>query len=142
MSRIPCLLLLLTAVCCSAPSQDEITLLRFQEAEAQFEAEDYDDAAPLYAYVVRHREMIRIAHVKLAICYEKLGRETEAIRVLERMLKYVDPTNETAMRNLLRLYARRDYAGDGIRIRRHLLENNPGDAEELRKEIGRLEGTE
>lgn len=123
---------------CSTLSEDEVARDLYEKAGAHFEKGEYEDAAPLYAYVIRKRERIRDAHLRLAVCLEKTDRPVEALTVLERYLRYVDPSDADALRSAARLYAGRGYAEEAKRTYRKLLDSNPPDADEIRAEMARL----
>ena len=52
-------------------------------AREHFEAGRWNDAAPLYERVIGRRPSLLDAYHDLGACYEKLGRDSEAIRIYE-----------------------------------------------------------
>lgn len=123
---------------CSTPDEETLAREKYEAAAPLFDAGDYAAAAPLYEYVVWKRPKIKDAHIRLAVCYEKIGRDTEAISVLEKMVKLLDPDDAIALRNLARLYVHRGYVAEAVSTYRRILGRNPRDAEQILQEIARL----
>jgi DNA-binding SARP family transcriptional activator len=109
----------------------------YEDAEAYFAAGRYADATPGYEFVIRARNRWKDPYVKLARCHEALGREDEAVRILDRLLAY-DHFDEDALRLLGRLCARRGATERALDSYRRLRELRPGDRS-LDGEIARLE---
>lgn len=100
----------------------------------------YADAVPYYDEGIERRPKLREAYHELGDCYEKLGKETDAIRIYERGLKAADPRDEIGLRALARLYEKRGLVDDAIRTLRVLVAVAPGDAAAA-KDLARLEAT-
>lgn len=98
----------------------------------------YADAVPYYDEGIERRPKLREAYHELGDCYEKLGKENDAIRVYERALKAADPRDEVPLRALARLYEKRGLIDDAIAMLKRLREAAPGDAAAA-KDLERLE---
>jgi len=85
---------------------EEEALEVFDEAETQFAAGRFDDAATGYEFVIKARNRWKEPHLKLARCYEALGRTDEAIGALQKLLAF-DRHDETGLREVARLEAMR-----------------------------------
>lgn len=88
------------------PAPEEEALEVFEEAEQQFAAGRWQDAAVGYEFVIHARNRWKEPHLKLARCYEALGRPDEAIRVLRKLLAF-DRDDENGLREVARLEAMR-----------------------------------
>ncbi len=128
----------LAAGCAAAPTPEEQALERYERANALFEQRLYREAIPHYEFALSVRDRLKDAYHRLSRCYEAVGEEGRALDVLERARR-VDRYDETTLRNLGRLYARRGLVDEAIRAWKDLLEVRPGD-EAIRAEIARLEG--
>ena len=84
---------------------EERALDVFEQAEAHFAAKRYADAAPEYEFVIEARNRWKEPYFKLARCHEAMGREEQAVKVLERLLR-VDPGDGPARTELARLQSR------------------------------------
>jgi len=126
------------AGCSPAPAPDEEALERYHRANNLFERRLFREAIPDYEFALSIRDRLKDAYYRLALCHEELGEESRAIGVLERARR-VDRHDETALRNLGRLYARKGFVEEAIRAWKDLQEVRPGD-EAVRAEIARLEG--
>ncbi|HZF00045.1 MAG TPA: tetratricopeptide repeat protein [Planctomycetota bacterium] len=138
-ARALLLLALLPAGCWpnNPDAPEETALERFQMAEEYLAGGHYYAAAIEYEFVVRHRWRWKEPYIKLARCYESLGRDEDAIADLERLL-VVDSRDEDALRSLGRLYAKRGDAARAIAQYRQLRTLHPEDRS-LDGEIARLE---
>ena len=89
--------LLLAAGCGrpAAPSVEELALERLAEADAHFERRQWAEAAAAYEEVVRRRDLIRDAWLRLATAYAEMGERGKAVGTLDRWLR-IDPTDEEA----------------------------------------------
>jgi tetratricopeptide (TPR) repeat protein len=88
----------------STPEEEALEV--FDAAENQFAAGRFDDAATGYEFVIKARSRWKEPHLKLARCYETLGRTDEAIGALQKMLAF-DRHDETGLREVARLEAMR-----------------------------------
>jgi tetratricopeptide (TPR) repeat protein len=84
---------------------EERALEVFEKAETHFAARKYAEAVPEYEFVISARERWKEPYLKLARCHEAMGKEEQAVKVLERLLK-VDPTDGPGRTELARLQAR------------------------------------
>lgn len=87
----------------SMPTPEEEAIEVFEEAEKQFAAGRYEDAAIGYEFAIKARHRWKEPYLKLARCREATGRVDDAIRILERLLRDVDRTDENGLRELARL---------------------------------------
>ncbi len=126
------------AGCASRPDPDEEALGRYHQANDLFERRFFREAIPHYEFALSVRDRLKDAYYRLSLCHEELGDVGQALAVLERARR-VDRRDETTLRNLARLYARRGFVKEAIRAWKDLLEVRPGD-EAIRAEIARLEG--
>ena len=100
------LLLIMLLGCPSIPFVQEgeaNALDEFNKAEELFGQQKYEEAVPLYEDAIRVRYLLIGAYKHLAICYEKLWKDNDAINTLERSLR-VDNKDEETLNNLIRLY--------------------------------------
>jgi len=90
-------LLVLAAGCgrSAGPTADELALERLAEADALHAEKRWEEAAVRYEEVVRRRDLIRDAWLRLSECYAAWGDRARAASTLERWLR-VDPTDEEA----------------------------------------------
>lgn len=88
----------------AAPEEEALEV--FEDAEQQFAAGRYDDAAIGYEFAIRHRNRWKEPHLKLARCYEAQGRPDDAIQVLRKLLAF-DRDDENGRREIARLEAMR-----------------------------------
>jgi tetratricopeptide (TPR) repeat protein len=86
------------------PAPEEIALDRLEIADALFEEGRWAEAEPEYAYVVKVRDRIVGAWLRLAECRERQGRPADAAAALRGLLR-VDPGNEEGRAHLARLEA-------------------------------------
>lgn len=95
--RIAAVVLLLCAGCGrpASPSVEETALERLEEADEHFERKEWARAAAAYEDVVRRRELIRGAWLKLSTAYAEMGERSRAAGALDRWLR-IDPTDEEA----------------------------------------------
>lgn len=92
------ILLLALAVGCgraATPTVDDLALDRLAEADALYERRRWAEAAVAYEEVVRRRDLIRDAWLRLSSCYAALGDRSRAAGTLDRWLR-IDPTDEEA----------------------------------------------
>jgi tetratricopeptide (TPR) repeat protein len=103
-ARALAILALLSGGCWPAhpPAPEEEALDVFESAENQFAAGRYEDAAVGYEFAIRHRNRWKEPHLKLARCYEALGRTEDAIQALRKLLAF-DRDDENGRRELARL---------------------------------------
>ena len=127
-------LLCLVLSCSRPPAPEDVAMERYQEAEELLAEGRYREAVPHYAYAIRARDRMKGAYHRLAFCWEKLGDQSRAVEVLERLLK-VDRQDERALRELGRLYTHRGLIGEAINAYEALEDRYP----EVREEITRLE---
>ncbi|HVE42225.1 MAG TPA: tetratricopeptide repeat protein [Planctomycetota bacterium] len=108
-TRLATLALLGTAGCWPArpDAPEEEALDVFEKAEAHFAARRYADAVPEYEFVIGARDRWKEPYFKLARCHEAMGKEEQALKVLERLLR-VDPSDGPAKTELARLQSRID----------------------------------
>jgi tetratricopeptide (TPR) repeat protein len=121
---------------CSAPADEAVA--RFELARSRYWRSDYEGAAPLYEQALELRPKLRDAYHELAWCYEALGRQSEAIKTLERSLRDADAKDERALRELARLYVHKGFLEEAIRACVALAAVAPAD-EQVRLELARLE---
>src|SRR5213078_2162822 len=88
-----------------APEEEALDV--FEKAEALFAARRYADAVPEYEFVIGTRDRWKEPYFKLARCHEAMGKEDQAVKVLERLLR-VDPSDGLAKTELTRLQSRID----------------------------------
>ena len=86
-----------------APEEEALEV--FEKAESLFAARRYADAVPEYEFVIGARDRWKEPYFKLARCHEAMGREDQAVKVLERLLR-VDPVDGPARTELARLQSR------------------------------------
>ncbi|MBI2898975.1 MAG: tetratricopeptide repeat protein [Planctomycetes bacterium] len=111
----------------SAPTYDQIALVKYDEANALFDQGRYADCIDRYEYVVKWRDQIRDAYLRLATCYERTGEPDRGVRTLERLLR-VDRRNLEALRRLAAAYAARNRVAEAVEMNRRILEIDPNDA--------------
>lgn len=90
----------------SGPAPEEEALGVFEDAEREFAAGRFEDAAAGYEFAIKHRNRWKEPHLKLARCYEALHRTDDAILVLRKLLTF-DRHDEHGLRELARLEASR-----------------------------------
>ena len=117
---------LLLSACSRELVKDEIALDRYKEANVAFAEERYQECIPHYEYVIRWRDRIFDAYVKLGICYEQVGRGEESVSILKTLLR-VDPTNIEGMRALAHAYEKHNNRSSAIDLQQKLLDRNPED---------------
>jgi len=88
-----------------APEEEALDV--FEKAEAHFAARRYADALPEYEFVIGARERWKEPYYKLARCHEAMGKEDQAVKFLERLLR-VDPSDGAAKTERARLQSRID----------------------------------
>ena len=88
------------------PAPEEEALDVFETAEQQFAAGRWEDAAVGYEFAIKHRNRWKEPHLKLARCYEALGRPDDAIQALRKLLAF-DRDDEIGRRELARLEEQR-----------------------------------
>jgi tetratricopeptide (TPR) repeat protein len=88
------------------PAPEEEALEIFEAAEKEFAAGHWEDAAVGYEFAIKHRNRWKEPHLKLARCYEALGRSEEAIGALRKLLAF-DRDDEAGLREIARLEAMR-----------------------------------
>ena len=88
------------------PAPEEEALEVFETAEQQFAAGRWEDAAVGYEFAIKHRNRWKEPHLKLARCYESLGRPDEAIGAIRKLLAF-DRDDENGLREMARLEAMR-----------------------------------
>jgi len=86
---------------------EEQALEVFEKAESLFAARRYADAVPQYELVIGARDRWKEPYFKLARCHEAMGKEDQALKVLERLL-HVDPSDGPAKAEAARLQSRID----------------------------------
>lgn len=119
------------------PAPEDIALDRLEEADAHFAAGRFAEAEPHYEFVVLKRDLVREAHLKLAVCQQRLGRDTDAVASLRRLLG-VDGYHAGGLRMLAGLLVGRGQEAEALGLYRRLQEIKPED-KELQREITRLE---
>ncbi|GEM_PF-3973590 len=130
-------LLVLSGCWSSPPTYDEIALKRYREANELYDRGRYAECVEHYEYVVRWRERILDAYLKLATCYEKTARPDKSVGVLERLIR-VDRDCVEGLRRLAAAYVARNRIPEAIELHRRILVRHPDDAE-AKAEIARLE---
>jgi tetratricopeptide (TPR) repeat protein len=130
--------LLATFASCATSGVDELAYEKYVEANRYFEGGRYAEAIPLYEFVIRHRDRILDAYRRLSYSHEMEDHPSEAMTALEKLLK-VDQTDEYALRNLMRLYARLGLAPEGVKVGRRLAATEPADKAAVLAEVARLE---
>ena len=107
-ARALAVLALLSGGCWPAhpPAPEEEALDVFDAAEQQFAAGEWADAAVGYEFAIKHRNRWKEPHLKLARCYEALGRPDDAIGTLRKLLAF-DRDDENGLREIARLEAMR-----------------------------------
>lgn len=76
---------------------------KLSKADELFKQQKYEEAVPLYENVIKNRYLLLDPYKHLEICYEKTGRNEEAINVLEKSM-LVTNRDEENLKNLIRLY--------------------------------------
>ncbi len=98
----------------------------------------YAEAVPFYEDGLDKRPKLREAYHELGDCYEKLGREGEAIKTYERALRDADTKDEISLRALGRLYIKKGFADEALLVYVRLQAVVPAD-KGVAAEIERLE---
>ena len=108
MKRAMVILALLSGGCWPShgPVPEEEAIDVFEAAEQQFAAGRWEDAAVGYEFAIKHRNRWKEPHLKLARCYEALGRQDDAIQALRKLLAF-DRDDENGLREIARLEAMR-----------------------------------
>ena len=119
------------------PAPEELAIERFDDGEKLLAAGNLTDAAIEFEYALKHRSRWKAPYARLAFCYEKLGRDNDAIVVYERLLQ-IDRTDEEALRGLAGIYGRRNDAARALEYYKTLRSLHPEDRS-LDAEIARLE---
>lgn len=119
-------ILLLAA--CSAPTDRADAEARYETARRDFDNGRWEAAAAEYERVVGKRPSFRDAWRDLGVCYERLGRDAEALRVYEQSLAQADSRDEVVLRRLLDVQKRKGLFDGAIATATRLCEVRPGDA--------------
>lgn len=135
MRAAPALLLL---AACSTPTDRADAEARYETARLHFDAGRWEPAAAEYERVVGKRPGYRDAWRDLGFCYERLGRDAEALRVYEQSLASADPRDEVVLRRLLDLQKRKGLFDGAISTARRLRDVRPAEAG-LEAELAELE---
>lgn len=130
--------LLLLAACSRELVKDEIALERYKEADVAYAEGRYEECIPHYEYVIRWRDRIFDAYIKLGSCYEQVGRQADSTAILKRLLQ-VDPTNVDGMRALAHAYEKGGDLSLSIQMHQKILDAVPGDKQAW-KDLLRLRG--
>lgn len=106
--RATAALALLSAAGCwpthpTAPEEDALDV--YENAESHFKKGSYEAAVSEYEFVIHARDRWRDPYVKLALCHEALGRDQQAVEVLQRLLT-VDRSDEDGRKLLAKINAR------------------------------------
>ena len=88
------------------PAPEEEAIGIYESAEKEYGAGRYAEAAPGYEFAIKHRNRWKDPYVKLARCYEAMGRRDDAVRTLEQLLAF-DRFDEEGRRELARIEAMR-----------------------------------
>ena len=88
------------------PAPEEEALDVFEASEQQFAAGRMEDAAAGYEFVIKARNRWKEPHLKLARCYEAMGRTDDAILAVKKLLAF-DRDDENGLREMARLEAMR-----------------------------------
>jgi tetratricopeptide (TPR) repeat protein len=103
-------LALLAAAGCFPPivpsTPDEAALDLNEEAEYLYKEGRYAEAMPKYETIIKARDQWKAPYLRLARCYEVLGRRDDAVATVKRLLA-IDRFDEQAQAELLRLEAQK-----------------------------------
>ncbi len=128
--------------CSRELTKDEVALDRYREANEAFAQGNYLECIPHYEYVIKWRDRVFDAYLKLATCYDQVDRLTDAVAILHQLIR-VDPTHIPGMRALARAHEKRGDLKAAIEMNQKILGRNSGDKEasneilRLRQETGR-----
>lgn len=92
---------------------------KYKKANVYYEECKYEKAIPLYEETIKMRYLIKDAYKKLGTCYEKIGRDEEAIKVYEKY-NVVDSWDVENLENLVRLYEKYGYTEKAVETKKRL----------------------